>query len=91
MGRRIRRQVRIHGAVQGVGFRYACEREAARLGLSGWVRNNDDGTVEAVFEGDREAVESMCRWCQDGPRHAEVDRVDVTDDEPQGDADFQIL
>jgi acylphosphatase len=78
----IRARVRILGRVQGVGFRYATSEQARRLGLVGWVRNLDSGAVEAVFEGPREAVEAMLRWCTDGPPGAHVRDVHVTWDEP---------
>ena len=67
----------IHGDVQGVGFRYFVQRAAQQLGLSGWVRNNDDRTVEVVAEGDRERLEQLRRALEQGPRMARVDRVDA--------------
>jgi acylphosphatase len=78
----IRAHVRIVGRVQGVGFRYATSEQARRLGLAGWVRNLDSGAVEAVFEGPREAVEAMVRWCTDGPPGAHVRDVQIAWDEP---------
>ena len=72
----------VHGRVQGVGFRWAVARAADARGVAGWVRNRVDGTVEAVFEGDETAVESLVRFCGDGPRGAGVTRVE-TFDEPQ--------
>ncbi|WP_152815407.1 acylphosphatase [Georgenia subflava] len=80
----IRRRVVVHGRVQGVGFRYACEVQAGRLGVGGRVRNLDDGTVEAVVEGDDVAVDALIAWLHQGPRHAEVTRVEVHDEEPEG-------
>ena len=80
----IRRRLRIHGGVQGVGFRWSCAREAERLGVRGWVANRPDGTVEAVAEGDAEAVQQLVAWAHHGPRHARVDRVDVTEEAPEG-------
>ena len=73
----------VHGRVQGVGFRYSVARTAQSRGVNGWVSNRPDGTVDAVFEGDPEAVESLVRYCREGPRGAVVDRVDVTDEEPE--------
>ena len=67
----------VHGDVQGVGFRYFVQRSAAQLGLTGWVRNNDDGTVELVAEGARTRLEDLRQAVERGPRMARVDRVDV--------------
>jgi acylphosphatase len=86
----IRRRVVVHGRVQGVFFRDTARRMAQSRGLGGWVRNAPEGTVEAVFEGDVEAVDSMVRWCGEGPRGAVVERVEVTDEEPEGLRDFRI-
>lgn len=71
-----RLRVHIHGRVQGVGFRYATHRQAARLGLSGWVRNASDGSVEAEFEGNNDVLKEMLEWCRQGPGYAVVTRVD---------------
>jgi acylphosphatase len=67
----------VRGDVQGVGFRYFVQRRAQQLGLKGWVRNNDDGTVELVAEGKREELEQLKQALQEGPRMARVDRVDT--------------
>jgi len=67
----------IRGDVQGVGFRYFVLRKAQQLGLRGWVRNNDDGTVELVAEGARQDLEQLKRAVGEGPRMARVDRVDT--------------
>jgi acylphosphatase len=80
----IRRRVIVRGRVQGVGFRYSVARAAQSRGVAGWVSNRPDGTVEAVFEGEPEAVDSLVRVCRDGPRGAAVDRVDVVDEELEG-------
>ena len=85
-----RRRVVVHGFVQGVFFRDTVRRRALQLGVAGWVRNNADGTVEAVFEGDPEAVASLVALCHDGSRGARVDRVDVEDEAPEGLAGFAI-
>jgi acylphosphatase len=66
----IRKHVWIAGRVQNVWFRDACRREAERVGVTGWVQNLADGRVEAVFEGEQSAVESMVAWCHDGPPRA---------------------
>jgi len=68
---------RVHGDVQGVGFRYFLMREAQRLGLRGWVRNRDDGTVEFVAEGSRDDLDRLRQAAERGPRMAQVERVDA--------------
>jgi acylphosphatase len=70
-------KVRITGFVQGVGFRAWTERQAHALGLSGWVRNCENGDVEALFSGSQENVQAMLALCREGPRHARVERVDI--------------
>lgn len=70
-------RLRIHGRVQGVGFRYAALIEAERLGLQGWVRNRRDGSVEAVIRGSAAACEAFTQWARRGPRAARVDRVET--------------
>ncbi len=80
----------IHGRVQGVFFRDTTRRRAAERGVAGWVRNNPDGSVEAAFEGEPEAVESMVRLAYEGPRGAVVERVDVSEEEPEGLAGFSV-
>lgn len=85
-----RRRVIVHGRVQGVSFRYATERRARTRGVAGWVRNRDDGTVEAVFEGDPQAVESMVEFARSGPSSADVERVDVDEEEPEGLGGFDV-
>ena len=80
----------LHGRVQGVFFRDTARRMARSRGVSGWVRNTREGTVEAAFEGDPEAVESMVRWCREGPRGAAVERVEVAEEEPEGLTEFRI-
>lgn len=67
--------VTISGLVQGVGFRHATYRRAMELGLRGWVRNLTNGDVEAVFQGDRAAIDQMLQWCRRGPALARVERV----------------
>ena len=79
----IRRRVVVHGHVQGVFFRDSTRRLAEREGVAGWVRNRGDGAVEAVFEGDVDAVERLVRFMREGPRGAQVERVDVAEEEPE--------
>ncbi len=68
----------IHGLVQGVYFRASTREEAVRVGVAGWVRNLPDGTVEAVFEGEKKKVEEIVAWCYRGPAGATVVKVDLT-------------
>jgi acylphosphatase len=70
----------IQGRVQGVFFRDSMRHEAQRLGVAGWVRNRDDGTVEAAVHGEPAAVDAIVRWAHHGPQHANVERVDITPD-----------
>lgn len=67
----------VHGLVQGVGFRFATRAEMARLGIDGWVRNLDDGRVEAFFKGDAAKLTQMLEWCRRGPSLARVDKVEA--------------
>ncbi|HEY3462400.1 MAG TPA: acylphosphatase [Gaiellaceae bacterium] len=87
---RERRHVTVHGFVQGVGFRFAVEREARSRGVSGWVRNRPDGSVEAIFEGEAADVEALVDFCRRGPRGAEVARVDVEAESAEGLAGFRV-
>ena len=86
----IRRRVVVRGRVQGVGFRYSTWRQAERRGVAGWARNRPDGTVEAVFEGEPDAVERLIELCREGPRGAVVERVEVADEEPEGLTGFRV-
>ena len=84
----VRRRVLVRGRVQGVGFRYTLARAAQTRGVAGFARNLADGAVEAVFEGDPEAVDSLVRVAHEGPRGASVDGVEVFEEEPEGLAGF---
>jgi len=86
--RRVR--VIVHGRVQGVFFRDTTRRRAEAQGAAGWVRNRPDGTVEAVFEGDPDAVEAVIAFCREGPRGAGVERVEVSEEEPEGLTAFEV-
>jgi acylphosphatase len=86
----IRRRVIVHGWVQGVYFRDSVRHRARAANVTGWVRNNRDGTVEAVFEGEPEAVERLIDFCRQGPRGAEVDRVDVVAEDSEGASGFEV-
>jgi acylphosphatase len=87
----IRRRVRVTGRVQGVFYRDTCRREARRRGVSGWVTNSADGSVEAVFEGTEDAVAAMVAWARRGPLQAAVSHVEVSAEEPTGEAGFMIV
>jgi acylphosphatase len=83
-------RVRAKGRVQGVFFRAETRSRAESLGLAGWVGNAPDGSVEAVFEGGPEPVDSMVEWFRRGPSGARVDELDITTEEPAGEAGFQV-
>jgi len=80
----VRAHVYISGRVHGVFFRSSTEEKAFELGIKGWVRNLRDGRVEAVFEGEKEKVEEMLRWCHEGPPYARVTNVEVKWEEYKG-------
>ncbi|MDR2053457.1 MAG: acylphosphatase [Treponema sp.] len=75
---------RVEGRVQGVGFRYSCLYEGRRLGLSGWVRNSPDGSVEVWAEGTAAKLDALVAWLRRGPPHARVDRLDCEKRPPLG-------
>jgi acylphosphatase len=84
-----RKRVLISGRVQGVFFRDTARRRAEAAGVSGWIRNTPDGSVEAVFEGDAAAVEELVEFCRRGPSRAKVTSVDVEEEEPEGLSGFE--
>jgi acylphosphatase len=86
----VRARVVVRGRVQGVFFRGETRDRARSLGVSGWVSNRPDGTVEAVFEGQREQVESVLGWCRRGPAGAQVEAVEVAWEEPRGEDGFGV-
>jgi acylphosphatase len=89
--KRSRAHVFISGRVQGVNFRWYTQRKAQELGLTGWVRNLWDGRVEAVFEGEENAVRRAVEWCHRGERPAWVEQVEVDYQEPAGEfSSFRI-
>jgi len=90
MSEPVARRLVAAGRVQGVFFRDSTRREAIRLGVTGWVRNCPDGTVEAHVEGAPDAVAALVRWAREGPRHADVDDLRVSDAEPRGCERFEI-
>ena len=81
----LRAQVIIHGFVQGVFFRASTRDEAIRLNVGGWVRNLSDGTVQALFEGEKKKVEEIIGWCHKGPSGASVSKVEISWEPYKGD------
>ena len=90
MADRTRAHVFVSGKVQGVYYRATTRDTAREKGVDGWVRNLEDGRVEAVFEGPEEAVESMVEWCHTGSPAADVEDVAVEYEEPQAEDGFEI-
>ncbi len=91
MADRKRMHVLIEGRVQGVFFRAHTRDEAVKLGLSGWVRNRPDGTVEVLVEGEKSGVQKMMQWFRQGSPNSVVKKVHATEETPVGDADtFEI-
>ena len=80
----------VRGLVQGVFFRDSTRRQARRHGVAGWVSNRADGAVEAVFEGEADAVERLVAFSREGPRGAQVESVEVTEEQPQGLSGFGV-
>ena len=80
----------VEGRVQGVWFRETTRRLADARGVAGWVRNNPDGTVEAVFEGEPEAVDALLAFARQGPDRAAVAAVSVTEEDPEGVEGFRV-
>jgi len=84
-------KVIIYGKVQGVGFRNFVFLHAKRLNIKGYVKNNPDGTVEAVFEGDEDNINKIIELCKRGPERARVDKIDIKDTEIKNYQDFRII
>ena len=87
---RTRAHVFVSGRVQGVFYRATTREQARERGVDGWVRNLDDGRVEAVFEGPADAVEAMVEWCHEGSSRASVDDVDIEYADPEGREGFEV-
>ena len=90
MGGRTRAHVYVSGTVQGVYFRATTRDEARDRDIDGWVRNLDDGRVEAVFEGPARAVEELVEFCHEGSSAARVEDIEVTYGDPQGEDGFRV-
>ncbi|MEM1515330.1 MAG: acylphosphatase [Candidatus Bathyarchaeia archaeon] len=89
---KVRAHVFVSGRVQGVFFRHETKLRAIRNKVTGWVRNLPDGRVEAVFEGEKEAVEAMIEFCRRGPLGAKVEEVEVIWEKPANEfKDFRII
>ncbi|HEY3729347.1 MAG TPA: acylphosphatase [Solirubrobacteraceae bacterium] len=86
----IRRRLVVHGQVQGVFYRDSTREQAESAGVAGWAHNRDDGAVEVVLEGPSQAVHEVVQFCQSGPRGAQVDSIDSTEEEPEGLSSFEI-
>ncbi len=86
----MRAHVRITGKVQGVWYRESTRKEAERHGLDGWVRNREDGSVEAFFDGPDEAVDRMLDWCHEGPPGAEVSAIEHLEDVEEHVRGFEV-
>jgi acylphosphatase len=86
----IRLRVVVRGRVQGVWFRGSTGEAARAAGVAGWVRNRADGSVEAVFEGERTAVERLVTFCREGPPQARVDAVQTAEETPEGLSGFEV-
>ena len=85
-----RKRVIVSGRVQGVFFRDTARRRAEAAGLAGWIRNTPEGAVEAVFEGEPEAVDELVDFCRRGPSRAEVALVDVEEEQPERLSGFEV-
>jgi acylphosphatase len=86
----VRRRLVIHGSVQGVFFRDSLRRLAETNGVAGWARNTWEGTVEAVLEGNEEAVDKIVDFAREGPEGAAVERVEVVEEDPEALSGFAI-
>jgi acylphosphatase len=87
----VRRRVLAAGRVQGVWFRESCRQQAELLGVTGWVRNRADGRVEAVFEGSPASVTALIGWCRVGPPRSDVISLEVSEEQPLGEARFTVF
>jgi acylphosphatase len=86
----IRRRAVVRGNVQGVFFRDSTREEAEKAGVNGWVSNRSDGAVETVLEGPEDAVQRVLRFLKEGPSRADVEDVEVSEEEPEGLSSFEV-
>ncbi len=91
MAETVRKRVVVRGEVQGVFFRDTTRRKASDRGVSGWVRNCPDGSLEAVFEGDEASVDALVCFCHEGPRGARVEQVEESRERPEGLSQFEVI
>lgn len=89
--KKVRRHLFIKGIVQGIGYRYFTKRQAVKLGVNGWVKNLDDGGVEAVFEGREEKVKQMINFCRHGQPLSRIDHINIKKENCQQEKEFVIL
>ena len=85
------RRIKVHGKVQGVFFRKNTQQKALELGLSGWVKNEDDGTVSVEIEGELHSILAMQSWLRLGPPNSQVENLEISHGKDQGYSDFMIL
>ena len=90
MAESVRRHVVVRGRVQGVFFRDSLRERAETAGVAGWAKNRDDGAVEVVLEGSPGAVEEVLSFCESGPPRADVEDLDVSDEQPEGLSGFSV-
>jgi acylphosphatase len=90
-GQRVRRRIVVDGRVQGVFFRDSARERATAHNVAGWVRNRSDGAVEAVLEGEPDAVERVIRFFRTGPPQADVQTVEISEEEPEGLTGFDVV
>lgn len=91
MKNNVRVHVIVHGKVQGVCYRIETQRTAKRIGVTGWVKNREDGTVEAIFEGEKEQVNQAIEWCRNGPALSVVSNLEIEWESFVGEfGDFEI-
>ena len=81
----------VHGRVQGVFYRKTAAEQAQNLGLTGWVKNNPDGTVEMVIQGEEKDLSKMIEWCWEGPKNAVVTKVEQVEISPENYSDFRVV